>query len=87
MPTDDHAFDDSRLEQALHDAAPTVPTSGVVTQVTRRRTQRRRNRRLTAGALAVVAVLVVGTGTVLVTARRQLVTAHRVAGRSVCRRG
>ena len=62
MPTDD-----PRLEQALHDAAPTVPTSGVVTQVARRRTQRRRNRRLTAGALAVVAVLVVGTGTVLVT--------------------
>lgn len=67
MPTDDHAFDDSRLEQALHDAAPTVPTSGVVTQVTRRRTQRRRNRRLAAGALAVVVVLVVGTATALVT--------------------
>lgn len=62
MPTDD-----PRLEQALHDAAPAVATSGVVAQVTQRRTRRRRNRRLGAGALALVALLVVGTVTVLVT--------------------
>jgi hypothetical protein len=59
--------DDPRLEQALHDAAPTVETVGVVAQVTRHRTRRRRNRRITTGALALVALLVVGTITVLVT--------------------
>jgi hypothetical protein len=59
--------DDPRLEQALHDAAPAVETSGVVAQIAHRRTRRRRNRRLGAGALALVALLVVGTVTVLVT--------------------
>lgn len=62
MPTDD-----PRLEQALHDAAPAVETSGVVAQVTHRRNRRRRNRRLGAGALALVALLVVATVTVVVT--------------------
>ena len=73
MPTDD-----PRLEQALHDAAPTVTTSGVVTQVTRRRTQRRRNRRLAAGALAVVVLLVVGSVAV-VAARDDGSTPHVAA--------
>jgi len=59
--------DDPRLEQALHDAAPDVATSDVVAQVTQRRTRRRRNRRLGAGALALVALLVIGTVTVVVT--------------------
>jgi len=59
--------DDPRLEQALHDAAPAVATSGVVAQVTQRRTRRRRNRRLGAGALALVLLLVVGTVTVVLT--------------------
>jgi hypothetical protein len=59
--------DDPRLEQALHDAAPSVGTSGVVAQVTQRRTRRRRNRRLGTVALALVALLVVGTVTVAVT--------------------
>jgi hypothetical protein len=51
----------------LHDAAPSVGTSGVVAQVTRRRTRRRRNRRLGAVALTLVALLVVGTVTVALT--------------------
>jgi hypothetical protein len=59
--------DDPRPEQALHDAAPSVGTSGVVAQVTQRRTRRRRNRRLGAVALALVALVVVGTVTVAVT--------------------
>lgn len=62
MPTDE-----PRLEQALHDAAPDVQTFGVVAQVTRRRTRRARNRRITTAALALVALLAVGTITVLVT--------------------
>jgi hypothetical protein len=59
--------DDTRLEQALHDAAPDIDTFGVVAQVTHRRTRRRRNRRIAAGALSVVGLLIVGTLTVLVT--------------------
>src|SRR5215213_9285266 len=58
--------DDPRLEQALHDAAPTVATSGVVEHVSQRRTRRHRNRRLGAGALALLVLLVIGTVTVLV---------------------
>src|SRR6478736_4253757 len=59
--------DDPRLERALHDAAPDVQTFDVVAQVTRRRTRRARNRRITTAALALIALLVVGTITVLVT--------------------
>jgi hypothetical protein len=59
--------DDPRLERALHDAAPTVGTTGVVEGITHRRTRHRRNRRLVATALAVALLLVVGTVTVLVT--------------------
>jgi hypothetical protein len=59
--------DDPRLEQVLHDAAPTVTSTGVIEQVTHRRTRRRRNRRLAATALTLVLLLVVGTVTVLVT--------------------
>jgi len=59
--------DDTRLEQALHDAAPDVDSFGVLAQVTHRRVRRRRNRRIAAGALSVVALLIVGTLTVLVT--------------------
>src|SRR6478735_9145240 len=59
--------DDPRLERALHAAAPDVQTFGVVARVTRRRTRRARNRRITTAALALVALLVVGTITVLVT--------------------
>ncbi len=57
--------DDPRLEQALHDAAPTVGTVGVVERVTSHRRRRRRNRRYAAGALALVVLLVVGTVAVL----------------------
>lgn len=62
MPTDD-----ARLERALHDLAPDVPTAGVVTEVARHRTRRRRTRRLAGGALAVVLLLVVGAVTVVAT--------------------
>lgn len=59
--------DDPRLEQALHDAAPPVASSGVVARIAQRRVRRRRNRRLGAGALVLVVLLAVGTVTALVT--------------------
>jgi hypothetical protein len=59
--------DDPRLEQALHDAAPTIDTAGVVDRVTGHRRRRRRNRRLATSAVALVVALVVGT--IVVTTR------------------
>jgi hypothetical protein len=72
VPTDDPRLEDPRLEdprleQALHAAAPDVQTFGVVAQVTHRRSRRTRNRRITTGVLAFIALLAVGTITVLVT--------------------
>jgi hypothetical protein len=71
--------DDPRLEQALHDAAPSVPTSEVVAQVAQRRTRRRRNRRFGAVALTLVALLVVGTVTALVTRDDDATSPHVAA--------
>jgi len=59
--------DDSRLEQALRDAAPSVERAGVVAQVAERRVRRQRNRRLAAVASTLVLILVIGTVTVLLT--------------------
>jgi len=59
--------DDSRLEQALRDAAPSVERAGVVAQVAERRVRRQRNRRLAAVASTLVLLLVIGTVTVLLT--------------------
>jgi hypothetical protein len=67
VPSDDLRDDDARLEQVLHDAAPAVSTTGVVANVTRRRSRRVRNRRVAAGALSLVALLAVAAVTVLVT--------------------
>jgi len=52
--------DDPRLAQALHDAAPTVRTIGVVDKIARHRQRRRRNRRVITVALGLVVVVVVG---------------------------
>jgi len=51
--------DDSRLEQALRDAAPSVERAGVVAQVAERRVRRQRNRRLAAVASTLVLLLVI----------------------------
>jgi hypothetical protein len=59
--------DDRRLEQALHDAAPTVDTAGVVERVAHRRTRRRRNQRLALGAGVLAALLVFGSATLALT--------------------
>jgi hypothetical protein len=59
--------DDPRLEQALHDAAQSVDSVGVVARVVDRRIRRRRNRRLAAVASTLVVLMIVGTVTVLLT--------------------
>ena len=62
MPTDD-----TRLEQALRDAAPVVEPVGVLDRVAARRTRRRRSRRLATSASALLVVVLVIVTTVLVT--------------------
>ena len=58
--------DDLRLERALRDAAPVVDTAGVLDQVARKRTRRRRTHRLGAVAAVLGVVLVIGATAVLV---------------------
>ena len=58
--------DDLRLERALHDAAPVVDTAGVLDQVARKRTRRRRTHRLGAVAAVLAVLLVIGATAVLV---------------------
>ncbi len=62
MPVDDH-----RIERALHDAAPVVDTDRVLDRIATKRTRRRQVRRMQLGALALVAALVIGATTLLLT--------------------